>query len=208
MVAIAAGVLTGFTVTFIANMGKYESIFVGILAIIAYYGYLIVFFRLFLRIFPLPTGYIEKDSRLETIYHIYLLFFIIGFYPLMRSGFLPFPLVRLLYKSLGAQMGDNSFTGGIIHDPIFVKIGKNCNLGQGSLLVPHQIEGDKLSHEPIIIGDNCTIGALSIVLQDVKIGNNCVIAAAAVIKKGTTIPDNEIWGGVPAKFIKRNEFQG
>ncbi len=206
IICAAAAVYTSSTLTALildANVG-YKDLCVFFLSILIFYVYIILVFRGFLHLFPLKTGYIERDSKDETIYHIYLLFFIMGFYPLMRSGFLPFPLLRLLYLSLGAKMGDNSFTGGIIHDPIFVKIGKNCNLGQGSLLVPHQIEGDKLSHQPIIIGDNCTIGALSIIFQNVKVGNNSIVAASAVVTKGTIIGDDEIWGGVPAKFIKKN----
>lgn len=202
----AAAVCTSHVLTTLileADVG-YKALSVFIFSVFMFYIYIILVFRGFLCLFPLKAGYIERDSRDETIYHIYLLFFIMGFYPLMRSGFLPFPVLRLLYLCLGAKMGDNSFTGGIIHDPIFVQIGANCNLGQGSLLVPHQIEGDKLSHQPIIIGDNCTIGALSIIFQNVKIGNNSIVAASAVVTKGTIIGDDEIWGGVPAKFIKKN----
>lgn len=202
----AAAVYSSGTIAALVFDGNYgyKPLFIFILSILIFYIFTIAIFRAFLRLFPLKKGDIERDSKDETVYHVYILFFIMCFYPLMRSGFLPFPLLKLLYLCLGAKMGDNSFTGGIIHDPIFVKIGSNCILGQGSLLVPHQIEGEKLSHQPIIIGDNCTIGALSIIFQDVKIGNNSIVAASAVVTKGTIIGDDEIWGGIPAKFIKKN----
>ena len=42
------------------------------------------------------------------------------------------------------------------------------------------------------------------VLQGVNIGNGAVVAAGAVVTKD--IPENEVWGGVPARFIrKRND---
>ena len=44
------------------------------------------------------------------------------------------------------------------------------------------------------IGGNVTI------LPGVKIGNNTIIAAGAVVNKD--VPDNAIFGGVPAKKIK------
>ncbi|MCB9963457.1 MAG: hypothetical protein H6857_00745 [Rhodospirillales bacterium] len=56
---------------------------------------------------------------------------------------------------------------------------------------------------PIIVGDNVTIGAYAVVFQGVTIGNNSIIAAGAVVSKNTVIGENEIWGGVPAKFIKK-----
>jgi acetyltransferase-like isoleucine patch superfamily enzyme len=53
------------------------------------------------------------------------------------------------------------------------------------------------------IGDNVTIGAKSIIMSGVKIGNGSIIAAGSVVLKKTEIGSNEIWGGVPAKFIKK-----
>jgi len=41
-----------------------------------------------------------------------------------------------------------------------------------------------------------------IILKGVTIGNNVIIAAGSVISKD--IPNNEIWGGNPAVFIKNN----
>lgn len=36
-------------------------------------------------------------------------------------------------------------------------------------------------------------------MPNVSIGKNCIIAAGSIVTKN--IPDNEVWGGVPAKFI-------
>lgn len=59
---------------------------------------------------------------------------------------------------------------------------------------------DKLCEAPII-EDEVWLGANVIILKGVKIGKNAVIAAGAVVNKD--VPANEIWGGVPAKFIKK-----
>lgn len=53
----------------------------------------------------------------------------------------------------------------------------------------------------IVIGNNVHIGINSIIMPNVKIGNNVIIGCGAVVTKN--IPDGEIWGGVPAKFIKK-----
>ena len=57
---------------------------------------------------------------------------------------------------------------------------------------------------PVIIKDNAFIGAGSIILKGTIIGMNSIVAAGSVVTK--SIPDNEIWGGNPAKFIKKVEL--
>lgn len=53
--------------------------------------------------------------------------------------------------------------------------------------------------KPITIEDNVFIGGGSIILKGVKIGKNSIVGAGSVVTK--TIPENEIWGGNPAKLI-------
>ena len=53
---------------------------------------------------------------------------------------------------------------------------------------------------PVEICDNAFIGAGSIILKGVRIGYNSIVGAGAVVTK--SIPDNEIWGGNPACFIR------
>lgn len=65
------------------------------------------------------------------------------------------------------------------------------------------IKGDcqeTVKTDPIIIHKNAFIGAFSIILKGVTIGQNSVIAAGSVVVK--SIPNNQMWGGNPAKFIK------
>ncbi len=55
------------------------------------------------------------------------------------------------------------------------------------------------SFGPVTIGDYVFIGPRVIILPNVTIGKGAVVAAGAVVTKD--IPENEIWGGVPAKKI-------
>lgn len=54
---------------------------------------------------------------------------------------------------------------------------------------------------PVSIGDHAFIGAGSIILKGVQIGNNSIVGAGSLVTR--RIPANEIWGGNPAKFIKK-----
>lgn len=55
-------------------------------------------------------------------------------------------------------------------------------------------------HSPIYIGNNVFIGVRCVILPGVKIGNNVVIAAGSIVTND--VPDNVVYGGNPAKFIK------
>ena len=52
---------------------------------------------------------------------------------------------------------------------------------------------------------NCWIGANTFISPGVVIGSNSVVGANSVVVK--SIPPNEIWGGVPAKFIRKKALK-
>lgn len=52
----------------------------------------------------------------------------------------------------------------------------------------------------VIVGENAFVGAGSIVLKGVHIGKNAIIGAGSVVTKD--VPDNEVWAGNPAKYLK------
>lgn len=57
-----------------------------------------------------------------------------------------------------------------------------------------------VTHEGVVVGDNCWIGAGVVFLDGVELGEGCVIAANAVVTK--SFPANSVIGGVPAKLLK------
>lgn len=62
---------------------------------------------------------------------------------------------------------------------------------------------DNIKTSPITIKKNSFIGAHSIILKGITIGEGSVIGAGSVVTKN--VPSNEIWGGNPAKYIKKVE---
>lgn len=52
----------------------------------------------------------------------------------------------------------------------------------------------------VVIRRNAKIGANSVILPNVEIGRNSLIGALSLVNRD--IPPNEVWGGVPTKFIK------
>ncbi len=90
----------------------------------------------------------------------------------------------------------------IIEDNVL--IGNGCKIYDTDFHPIHpidRIQNKKPISKPIFIKKGAFIGAHSIILKGVTIGENAVIGAGSVVTKN--IPDNEIWAGNPAKFIRK-----
>lgn len=198
-VAAAVGLAT-WTMGLIP-LGDFRGVALALAGIVCFYGFAILTYRLFLMLFPLPEGEIVEGSRQERIYHVYVLFYLLCFNSIMRSGFPPIPLMRVFYLLLGAKLGPNTYSSGLIYDPPFVEIGSNSVVGESAILIPHVIEGRRLAHYTIRVGDNVTIGANAVILPGVSIGDGAIVATGAVVPKNTQIAANEVWGGVPARRL-------
>lgn len=76
-------------------------------------------------------------------------------------------------------------------------IGDNCTILSLVLIGKKNTKADVSSS---FIGDNCYIGAGTVIMNPGKIGNNVVIGAGSVVTKD--IPDNCIVAGNPATILK------
>lgn len=91
--------------------------------------------------------------------------------------------------------------------PQLIEIGNGTTIATGAIILTHQIDtelpppGFKFKLGVVKIGHACFIGANSIICNSVEIGDNSIVAAGAIVTKN--IPPNEIWGGNPARFIKK-----
>lgn len=181
------------------RLGDFRGLVLVLTAILLLYLYAILNYRVFLHFFPLRAGEIERASGQEFVYHVYILHYLILFYPVMQSHLLPVPLLRLYYQSLGAKLGANTWGPGTILDPPFVQIGDDCVVGMDALLCPHIIEGDRLAHYPITIGNKVTIGAGATILCNVEIGDGAIIGMRSLVTRGTRVGAGELWTGIPAR---------
>ena len=90
-----------------------------------------------------------------------------------------------------------------IHDN--VKIGGGCSIWDTDFhsINPHVRKSvdNEIKTKEITICDNVWIGGEVIILKGTFIGENSIIASGSSVSG--IIPENEIWGGRPARFIKK-----
>ncbi|TDQ09985.1 acyltransferase [Pedobacter metabolipauper] len=115
------------------------------------------------------------------------------------------------WKQALIEIGENNFIGHSTQ----INVGGHFKMGNDCMIAPLCLFSDAhhtfddlhkpINQQPCIytnieIKDNVWIGSGSVILGGVTIGTGAIVAAGAVVNK--SIPDYEIWGGVPAKKIK------
>lgn len=126
----------------------------------------------------------------------------------------PQPCVFFVDTNAILQIGKNvGISSGAIIAHKHIKIGDNVKIGGGVciydtdfhstdplLRINSKLDMQSKSSKEVIIHNNAFIGAHSTILKGVTIGQNAIVGACSVVTK--SIPENEIWAGNPAKFIK------
>ncbi len=69
--------------------------------------------------------------------------------------------------------------------------------------VPERLDGVKT--RPVVIKDGAFIGGHTTILKGVTIGENSIVGAGSVVFQ--SIPDEQVWAGNPAVFIKHNHYK-
>ena len=62
--------------------------------------------------------------------------------------------------------------------------------------------GHNVTVHACTIHDHALIGMGSTLLDGCEVGEGSIVAAGALVLQNTKIPAGEIWGGVPAKYLK------
>jgi len=122
-------------------------------------------------------------------------------------------------KSRGMKVGKNvSFikAPAFGSEPYLIEIGDNTKITAGCTFINHdgamytirsmQKYADARNFGRIRIGKNCFIGNNCTLLPGSQMGNNCILGAGSVLN--SSMPENTVFAGVPAKFICTIEEYG
>lgn len=127
------------------------------------------------------------------------------------------PCFIMVGKDNELIIGDNvGMSGTAIICRHKITIGNNVRIGGGTVIYDSDFHSlnpiertslpeitDNIQVGEVTIKDYAFIGANCTILKGVTIGRNSIVGACTVVT--SDIPDNEIWGGNPAKFIKKTE---
>ena len=94
-----------------------------------------------------------------------------------------------------------------------ITIGDRSNVQDGSCVHVTHDTGPTHIGSDVTIGHNVTVHACTIhdgaligmgstLLDGCEVGEGSIVAAGALVLQNTKIPPHEIWGGVPAKYLK------
>jgi acetyltransferase-like isoleucine patch superfamily enzyme len=89
-----------------------------------------------------------------------------------------------------------------------IRVGNNVFIGPNVTFTNDKYPRSKQypdAFQKTVINDGASIGAGAVILGGLTIGKNAMIGAGSVVTKN--IPDNELWVGNPAKFIRKIKEQ-
>jgi len=123
---------------------------------------------------------------------------------------------HFVYVGDNTIIGDNVMVGSLCHIDYDVKIGNNVRIEGLTYIPPFTVIGNNVfigpatvfTNDPypqskkmigVIVEDDVTIGARSVIKAGVKLGKGCVIAMGSVVTKD--VPFGTLVMGSPAKLV-------
>ena len=119
----------------------------------------------------------------------------------------------------GAEIGAGSsvwYNAVVRADVNTLSIGSGSSIGDGCTVHVAKIAGDfgtKIGHDVTVsaggvvhaceVGDRVHLGVGSQVLDGAVVGNDVMILPGRVVTPGTKVGDGEVWGGNPAKMLRK-----
>ena len=106
-------------------------------------------------------------------------------------------------RAMGARIGaDTVVNTHHIYDLDIIEIGDKTVIGANASILGHVGEKGRLLRAPVKIGNHCTVGQYSNIFPGVVMGDNCHVGAMSLVPKGMKLDANAVYGGVPVRKIR------
>lgn len=140
---------------------------------------------------PMWTGKVWRSEGVTTLYEALAV-------PFLLNEMTGTPWLPLLLKLLGVKTGKRVWMNTAdVTEYDMVKIGDYSELNFDSGPQTHLFEDRIMKIGHVLIGKECTIGTRSIVLYDTNLGDNTTIGSLSLVMKGETLPPGTSWAGSP-----------
>jgi acetyltransferase-like isoleucine patch superfamily enzyme len=160
-------------------------------------------FALPTRVKPFKGGYYTIHAVPWALHNA--LFYVVRYTFLTWITLTPFGIWFL--RAMGMRIGRHAFVNtDRLSDPRLITLGDNVTIGGSARIFAHYGGGGHLVIEPVTIDDRATIGVGATIMGDVRIGADAVVLPHSAVLPGSRIGAGEVWGGVPARPIPREEM--
>ncbi|MFI4919270.1 MAG: Pls/PosA family non-ribosomal peptide synthetase [Legionellales bacterium] len=113
------------------------------------------------------------------------------------------PLINLYYRLLGAKIGKDCYINTTnIAIPDMLVVGDGSTISNEVNLLGYIVEDGLLKIGTTVIGNDCYVGARSVVTINTILENNAVLDDMSMLPSGTIIGQNQFFTGSPARRAK------
>jgi non-ribosomal peptide synthetase-like protein len=110
------------------------------------------------------------------------------------------PFLAIYFRLMGMKIGKDVYLGS---DRIrvfdLVSVGNNSSISKEANIMGYTVENGMLILGRIFIGDNCFLGARSLVHLNSRMEDDSALLELSMLPGNTTIPAGQTWRGSPAK---------
>ena len=150
-------------------------------------------------------GYKREDKSLKTWREVKSARRVLKNYLIMvLCRFMPdIELKNRIYRKTGMKIGKNVsiFASNLdILFPELIEIGDNTIIGNTTAILTHEFLAHSSKKGRVKIGNDVTIGGMSLILPGVVIGDGATVAAYSLVNK--SVEPGALVGGVPIKRIR------
>jgi acetyltransferase-like isoleucine patch superfamily enzyme len=118
------------------------------------------------------------------------------------------PIGLWFLRAMGMKIGAGTMINTeYLSDVNLLTLGERVAVGGSVRIFAHYAGAGRLTIVPVVIGDRVTLGLGCTVMGDVVIGNDATILAHSVLLPGSRVGEGEVWGGVPAQLIPRDQME-
>lgn len=124
-------------------------------------------------------------------------------YPFLVNMLLGTPYAPIFFRLMGSKIGKRVYMETTeITEFDLVHIGDYASVNYLCTIQTHLFEDRVMKMSDLFIGDDCTVGAMSVVLYDSVMEKGSSIDGLSLVMKGEVIPQQTKWAGSPAKFMQ------
>ena len=110
------------------------------------------------------------------------------------------PFLAIYYRLMGTKIGKNVYLGSDrvrVFD--LVSLGNNSSISKEAYIMGYVVEDGMLKLGRISIGNNCFVGARSLLHQNSRMEDDSALLELSMLPGNCTIPAGQTWRGSPAK---------